>query len=578
MRAARTGGAACCVGAEDGERGRGDSAAGEGSPGPQSEASSPTFLTSSVPKGGGPVYFHGLGAATKAALATPSSPTLAGGKAPAVDEFPIPGCAGAEDGEGGRGDSSAGEGSPGPRSAGALDAFARGALQERHDAMVTVCENALASGERLATSLGAALGDLETARAELEAARAERDAARAELEAARAENRARAGDEDAEVIRVDSDSDAPGGSSDAGCGRAGSTVPLKRRRAGERAAPRKGARLAAAECWDAQCWARLCGAEAGGDGAGAASGDEAGAAGGAAAGFEAGAASGDEAGAAGFEALGPRARLTSLARAAGGRAGGAAVAAVEAAPAAAPRLAALSGPRHTLLTGDVSRVKLARPDGYVLKHAELALSLPWTAKLWNRRAGWRPFSFNLADQRVVYYDAREVDAGRAVVPLLEEEIKALIARELREMPIEEFIAHGARAHSTSGKPALQLYKQVFPAPRAVGYQEVDVVRATKWVDAEAAPEKARLATVTLRFSQLARSVLDLTLDVRQLAALAGGRGCPLYLGLWSAPAGAGGAVPDAARWGEDDEEVRQQYMRRVEERVLFDGRVLRGAA
>jgi len=40
-------------------------------PSPTSKASSPAFLSSEIPVKGGPVFFHGLAEATKAALATP---------------------------------------------------------------------------------------------------------------------------------------------------------------------------------------------------------------------------------------------------------------------------------------------------------------------------------------------------------------------------------------------------------------------------------------------------------------------------------------------------------------------------
>ena len=52
-------------------------------------------------------------------------------------------------------------------------AFVRNEMQKRHDAMVNVCEEALASGARMAKSLESALRDLETARAELQDVRAE---------------------------------------------------------------------------------------------------------------------------------------------------------------------------------------------------------------------------------------------------------------------------------------------------------------------------------------------------------------------------------------------------------------------
>jgi len=444
----------------------------------------------------------------------------------------------------------------------AFAACAMGALQERHDAMSGVCENALAAGQRMAASLAAVLAERDALAARLAAAEAEIRALAARLGAGGA-----AGGAAADVVVLsDSDSDA------------GAAGARKRRRAGGGGvleALRRAGREAYSEAYSEAAGGAA--GEAGGE-AGSEAGSEAASEAGSEAASEAGSAGGAAGGSAGAgsdeaEARGPRGRLTSLARA-GGAAGPAR------APAPRMRLAALSGPRHTLLTGDVSRVLLARPDGYMLRQAELALCLPWDADLWHRKqTRWRPFAFNMTDQRVVYYDARDVDAGRPVVPLLEEELKALIARELRPIPVAEYIERGPRAARTRGAPALRLYKQVFPGARAAGYQEVDVLRATTWIDAGAAPVKARLATVTLRFSQLARAALDLTLDVRRLARLAGDAGCPLYVGLWSAPSSAGGGgasgtVPDAARWGEGDAEVRRRYMLRVEKRVLFDERVL----
>jgi hypothetical protein len=113
----------------------------------------------------------------------------------------------------------------------------------------------------------------------------------------------------------------------------------------------------------------------------------------------------------------------------------------------------------------------------VVKFAELAACMPWDAAIWHKKATkWTSFCFGVSDKRVAYYDARDVDAGQAVLPLLEEEIKARIVRELPPMPVAEYIKHGARVPTTRYVPQVCLYKQVFPGKGvAVGYQEVDVL-------------------------------------------------------------------------------------------------------
>jgi hypothetical protein len=273
------------------------------------------------------------------------------------------------------------------------------------------------------------------------------------------------------------------------------------------------------------------------------------------------------------EAMGPCSRLTGLARASGGapaclaRAPGVSwqepvVAEVFEAP---QPLRALEQPRHTLLTGELWKVRLTRPDGMRLKYAQHALCMPWDAAIWHRKGTkWHTFCFNLADQRVAYYLAEDVDAGKAVVPLDEERIKELIASRLQGMPVQEFIEHGARAKSVRGLAHLALYKHVFPDKDVqLGYEEVDVLQAERAVDERL---EDVLTSVTLRCTQLARPVLDLKLKW--------GARAPRYWGLWTVPRERGGrAVPNDVRWGEHDAAAKARYMARVERQLLGDERL-----
>jgi hypothetical protein len=273
------------------------------------------------------------------------------------------------------------------------------------------------------------------------------------------------------------------------------------------------------------------------------------------------------------EAMGPCSRLTGLARASGGapaclaRAQGVSwqepvVAEVFEAP---QPLRALEQPRHTLLTGELWKVRLTRPDGMRLKYAQHALCMPWDAAIWHRKGTkWHTFCFNLADQRVAYYLAEDVDAGKAVVPLDEERIKELIASRLQGMPVQEYIEHGARAKSVRGLAHLALYKHVFPDKDVqLGYEEVDVLQAERAVDERL---EDVLTSVTLRCTQLARPVLDLKLKW--------GARAPRYWGLWTVPRERGGrAVPNDVRWGEHDAAAKARYMARVERQLLGDERL-----
>lgn len=231
----------------------------------------------------------------------------------------------------------------------------------------------------------------------------------------------------------------------------------------------------------------------------------------------------------------------------------------------APRaLEALSAPPHKLLTGEVYKVMVARGGGMKIMYTAYALGTSWDDTRWNlETTTWWWFCFNQEKKRVVYYLARDVDAGKAVEPLEEEEIKALIQREL---PAQEFMKKGARAASTHHEPFLRLYKQTFPDKKELigyEYQEVEVVKAERGSDREDRPV---LATVTLRFTELERHVLDLSLGYNARV--------PRYWGLWTVSRKRGeGGVPDEARWGEDDEEAKARYMARIEEQVLGDERL-----
>ena len=393
--------------------------------------------------------------------------------------------------------------------------------------MVEVCKEALASGERMAKLLECRLMDLETAWAEVQALRAE-------LEAAKVENRAL-------VKRLE----GAGGGLSAGDAGVGDKVILIDSDC--IAAPRKRARVAGAdECPDAQMWTRLhdgcgdegCGDEGSGD---EGSGDEG---------------SGDEG--SGDEGSGDEG---SGDEGCGDEAGGdeAAGAAVAASP-------------LKLFTGEVSRVVIMRKDGIRLTQIQKRLSVGWNDKGWDKRQGERPFAFNQREKRAVLYDAKQVDAGLPVVPLSDNEIKELIKSNL---PIHNNINHGKRKLTQN---TLQLYKQVFPAPREVGYKKVDVVGATFWVDEQQEPKTKHVDTVTVRFSQPQLKFLDLTLNLRQLVKLAGEPDFPLYVGLWNASCSADSTVSDKARWSNDDKDDWLYSMRRIEKAIKFQWSMQNGDA